>query len=155
MPTAHGAFLIVEEGAQHEDLDRFEGFSIVAERGSQRWSGRRAALLFDHSALVEIGILSPGRVAASGLRQQHYRREYELRRPIASAKIREVLSVQVRRHFDDALSNQGRVPAGTWAATVTALTDIDSDAVKQLKPLLAMLGGGGPRLAGNAFQVAA
>jgi hypothetical protein len=153
--TAHGAFLTVEEGAQHDDLDRFESFSIVAERGSQRWGGRQAALLFDQGVLVEIGILSPGRVAASGLRQQNYRRELELRRPIASGRIREELPLQIRRHFDAALSDQGRVPSRTWAATVAALQQIDADAAKQLRSLLAMLGGDGPRLRGEAFQVAA
>jgi hypothetical protein len=111
VPAAHGAFLTVEEGPQRDDLDRFGGFSIVAERGSERWSGRQAALLFDESALVEIGILSPGRVAASGLRQQHYRREYELAGPIPSEAIHAKLAPRLRGHFRDALAAEGRVPA--------------------------------------------
>jgi hypothetical protein len=155
VPAAHGAFLTVEEGPQRDDLDRFGGFSIVAERGSERWSGRQATLLFDESALVEIGILSPGRVAASGLRQQHYRREYELACPIPSEAIHAKLAPRLRGHFRDALAAEGRVPAGTWAATTAALEELDEDAAKQLRVVLATLAGDGPRLIGDAFQIAA
>jgi hypothetical protein len=65
----YGAFIAVEEGAQHEDLDRFGTFSTVVARGDQRWGGRQADLLFDGGVLIEVGTLSPGPVAASGLRQ--------------------------------------------------------------------------------------
>ena len=153
MPVAHGAFIAVEEGAQHEDLDRYGTFSTVVARGEQRWGGRQAGLLFDDGVLIEVGTLSPGRVAASGLRQLRYTREFEVNQPIFAAAIRDLLPDSVLRHFDAALSDGGRVPARTWAATLAALEELDPELVGSLRSLLGALAGG-PGLHGDAFQVA-
>jgi hypothetical protein len=153
MPVAHGAFIAVEEGAQREDLDRFETFSTVILRGDQRWGGRQAGLLFDDEALIEVGTLSPGRVAASGLRQLRYTREFEVDKLILAEEIRKRLPENVHRHFDAALSNGGRVPARTWAATLNALEGIDARLADRLRSLLSALAGGAA-LHGHAFQVA-
>ncbi len=125
----------------------------MVARGDQRWGGRQAGLLFDDEVLTEVGTLSPGRVAASGLRQLRYTREFEVNRPILAEEIRERLPESVHRHFDAALSDGGRVPARTWAATLRALEDIDADVARNLRSLLGALAGG-PGLHGDAFQVA-
>jgi hypothetical protein len=153
MPVPHGAFIAVEEGAQHEDLDRFGTFSTVVTRGDHRWGGRQAGLLFDDGVLIEVGTLSPGQVAASGLRQLRYTREFEVNPPIFGHEIRDLLPESVRRHFDAALSDGGRVPARTWAATLAALQKTDPELASSLRSLLGALAGG-PRLGGDAFQVA-
>jgi hypothetical protein len=153
MPVAHGAFIAVEDGPQHEDLDRFGTFSIVVARGEQRWGGRQAGLLFDDGALIEVGTLGPGQVAASGLRQLRYRREFEVQPPIFGDEIRDRLPKTIQRHFDAALSDEGRVPAQTWAATLAALKELDPELARRLRSLLGVLGGG-PRLHGEGFQVA-
>jgi hypothetical protein len=153
MPVPHGAFIAVEEGAQHEDLDRFGTFSTVVARGDQRWGGRQAGLLFDDGVLIEVGTLSPGRVAASGLRQLRYTREFEVNPAILADEIRERLPESVHRHFDAPLSDGGRVPARTWAATLKALEEIDAELAGKLRSLLGALAGG-PGLHGDAFQVA-
>jgi hypothetical protein len=153
MPIAHGAFIAVEEGAQHEDLDRFGTFSTVVARGDQRWGGRQAGLLFDEGALIEVGTLSPGSVAASGLRQLRYTREFEVNTPIFAGEIREQLPESVQKHFDATLSDGGRVPAQTWAATLRALAEIDAALAQNLRSLLGALAGG-PGLHGGALQVA-
>jgi hypothetical protein len=153
MPVTHGAFIAIEEGAQHEDLDRFGTFSTVVARGDQRWGGRQAGLLFDDEVLIEVGTLSPGRVAASGLRQLRYTREFEVNPPILADEIRERLPDSVQRHFDAALNDGGRVPARTWVATLKALEEIDAELAGRLRSLLGALAGG-PGLHGDAFQVA-
>lgn len=153
MPVVHGAFIAVGEGAQREDLDRFETFSTVVARGDQRWGGRQAGLLFDDEVLIEVGTLSPGRVAASGLRQLRYTREFEVNQPILADEIRRRLPETVHRHFDAALSDGGRVPARTWAATLKALEEIDAELAGRLRSLLGALAGGSG-LHGDAFQVA-
>jgi hypothetical protein len=153
MPVAHGAFIAIEEGAQHEDLDRFATFSTVVARGEQGWGGRQAGLLFDEGVLIEVETLNPGRVAASGLRQLRYTREFEVNTPILRDEIRDRLPETIRRHFDAALSDEGRVPARTWAATLAALAEIDRELANRLRLLLGALSGGA-RLHGDAFQVA-
>jgi hypothetical protein len=150
---AHCAFIAVEEGAQREDLDRFETFSIVVARGDLRWGGRQVGLLFEDEVLIEVGTLSPGRVAASGLRQLRYTREFEVNQPILADEIRKRLPQSVHRHFDAVLSDGGRVPARTWAATLKALEEIDAELAGRLRSLLGALAGGSG-LHGDAFQVA-
>jgi len=153
MPTAHGAFIAVDAGAQHEELDRFGTFSTVVARGEQRWGGQQAGMLFDDGALVEVGTLTPGRVAASGLRQLRYTREFDIDPAIPAEKIRDLLPESVLRHFDTALSEGGRVPARTWAATLAALEELDAGLTENLRSLLEALTAGAG-LHGDAFQVA-
>jgi hypothetical protein len=153
MPAAHGALISVEEGAQHEDLDRFGAFTIVVARGDPRWGGRQAGLLFDEGALIEVGTLTPGRVAASGLRQVRYAREFEVGSPFFVEEITKRLPESVREHFDAAFSYGGRVPARTWAATLKALQEIDPELSRDLRLLLDALAVGAG-LHGDAFQVA-
>ncbi len=153
MSVAHGAFIAVEEGAQHEDLDRFGTFSTVVARGDQRWSGRQAGLLFDEGVLIEVGTLNPGPVAASGLRQLRYTREFDVNPAIFAGEIRGQMPESVQRHFDAALRDGGRVPPRTWAATLRALAKIDAELGQNLRSLLDALAGG-PGLHGGALQVA-
>lgn len=114
-----GVLSIDSSQALSEALERFGTFTLMQDYGI--WGSHQVALVSNEGAVIDAGTLSDARMRVTGQRGLRYVRHIEIFPPVGLEEIRRELPSRARAPFARGVALEGRLPQGTWTATVQAL----------------------------------